>query len=161
MEEKATPQIKIRTATGKDLPVLNEFQQGVADAERPFNAAIRPDEVTYYDIAHLITDIKTLMLVAENEETGQLVGCGYAQIRDAKSYLSHSSFAYLGFMYVQPDFRGQGINGLILSDLKTWIRAKNIQEVRLDVYAGNAVAIKAYEKFGFSPLLIEMEMKIK
>lgn len=152
------PEIIIRPATSIDLPVLSQFQQGVAEAERPFNAAISPGEVTYYDIAHLIEDDHTQMLVAESD--GQVISCGYAQIREAKPYLRHEKFAYLGFMYVEPAFRGRGINAQVLAALKKWIHSKDIREIRLEVYAGNAAALKAYEKAGFKPLLIEMELSI-
>jgi ribosomal protein S18 acetylase RimI-like enzyme len=35
-----------------------------------------------------------------------------------------------------------------------------VTELRLEVYAGNAAAIRAYEKAGFSQLIAEMRMSL-
>jgi GNAT superfamily N-acetyltransferase len=39
-------------------------------------------------------------------------------------------------MYVEPDYRGQGVNQLILDALKTWSESRGIYELRLHVYNG-------------------------
>ena len=49
-------------------------------------------------------------------------------------------------MYVEPAYRGKGINQMIIAALKTWAYSRNVTELRLDVYHDNANAIKAYEK---------------
>ena len=59
-------------------------------------------------------------------------------------------------MFVTPNHRGKGVNGVVLEALNVWIRSKNISEVRLDVYSENPSAIKAYEKAGFKKHLINM-----
>jgi GNAT superfamily N-acetyltransferase len=38
------------------------------------------------------------------------IDAGYARIEQAKPYLKHTAYAYLGFMYVLPAYRGKGIN---------------------------------------------------
>jgi len=63
-------------------------------------------------------------------------------------------------MYVKPSFRGQRISNLILKSLKDWAKAKNLNELRLDVYSNNTRAIKAYERFGFTKSLVNMRMDI-
>ena len=63
-------------------------------------------------------------------------------------------------MYVDPAFRGKGINKLILNSLKSWSKAKNVNHLYLDVYASNQTAIRAYEKAGFESNLIEMRISI-
>jgi len=63
-------------------------------------------------------------------------------------------------MYVIPEFRGKGVNKLILEGLKDWVRSKGITELRLDVYFGNESAIRAYEKAGFSKLMIHMRSDV-
>jgi GNAT superfamily N-acetyltransferase len=64
-------------------------------------------------------------------------------------------------MYVDPPFRGRGVNAEIIRSLKRWCRSRNVSETRLDVYEGNTTAIKAYEKAGFSKLSIEMRMPLR
>lgn len=72
------------------------------------------------------------------------------------TYLQHDYHAYLGFIYVAPEFRGKGISGRVIEELKKWARLQGIKEMRLEVYYQNISAIKAYEKFGFTRHMIEM-----
>ena len=148
----------IRPAARQDLDALLAFEQGVVEAERPFDPTLRAGKLRYYAIEALLTDPQVRLLVAEHE--GQVVGSGYARIEDAKPYLRHSRHAYLGFMYVRPDYRGQGVNSRILAALRQWAAAQGLTEMRLDVYAANAAAVRAYEKFGFQPHSLEMRLAI-
>lgn len=148
----------IRPATNTDLPKLAEFLQSLVDAERPFDSTLKEGAIFYYDIQELIEDKAAEVLVAENDN--QIIGCGYAQIRTAKAYEKHELFGYLGFMFVHPEFRGKGINNLLLGDLKKWVLSQGITEVRLEVYHDNEAAVKAYEKAGFKKLLTTMRCDI-
>jgi RimJ/RimL family protein N-acetyltransferase len=89
-----------------------------------------------------------------------LIGSGYARIDPSRHYLKHTRHAYCGFMYVDPAYRGKGVNQLIIDALKAWARSKNLTELRLDVYPVNEAAVRAYEKAGFTPYLINMRMGI-
>jgi len=109
----------VRKATLNDMKTLLRFEQGVIEAERPFDV-----------------------------------------IENAKPYLKHEKHAYLGFMYVVPECRGQGINRLIIEGLKTWSKAQKITELQLEVYEANKAAIKAYEKVGFSKLMVSMRIDL-
>jgi len=151
-------EIHIRPATSADLPLLLEFEQGVIAAERPFDPTIRPHPTRYYDLRGMLTDPDVCLLVAEQQQ--QLVGSGYARIKEAKPFNRHSHYAYLGFMYVLPSFRGRGINGLLIDALKQWALSKGLHEMRLEVYYDNAAAIRAYEKAGFTKHMIEMRIPI-
>jgi ribosomal protein S18 acetylase RimI-like enzyme len=150
--------ITTRRATNADLPKLGEFLQMLVIAERPFNPTLKDGEVFYYDLEALIVQEQTAVLVVE--AGGEIIGSGYAQIRSAKAYERHEQFGYLGFMFVIPEFRGKGINGLLLNKLKQWILSKGITEVRLDVYHENDAAVSAYEKAGFKKLLTTMRCDI-
>lgn len=147
-----------RSATNADLPKLGEFLQMLVDAERPFNPTLKDGEIFYYDLEALIEEEQTTVLVIEFK--AEIIGCGYAQIRPAKVYERHEFFGYLGFMFVKPEFRGKGVNGLLLNDLKQWVLSKGITEVRLDVYHDNDAAVKAYEKAGFKKLLTTMRCEL-
>ncbi|HQW83057.1 MAG TPA: GNAT family N-acetyltransferase [Ferruginibacter sp.] len=144
----------IRQAYMNDLPTLVEFEQGVITSERPFDPTLQKGLIHYYDIENMIqaTDVELLVAEINNE----IVGCGYARIENAKPYLHHARYAYLGFMYVKPQWRGRAINKKILDALTNWALLKNIIELRLDVYQSNVAAIKAYEKAGFIKHMIEM-----
>ncbi|MFN8333852.1 MAG: GNAT family N-acetyltransferase [Cyclobacteriaceae bacterium] len=144
----------IRKATPADKPTLLQFEQGVIEAERPCDPTLKRDDTIYYDIDEMIRASHIELLVAE--VNGELVGCGYARIETAKLYLQHRQHAYLGFMYVRPEFRGRGINQQIMEALKNWSKEQGVHELRLEVYVQNESAIKAYEKIGFIRHMYEM-----
>ncbi|UOU99830.1 GNAT family N-acetyltransferase [Chryseobacterium daecheongense] len=149
----------VRKATKEDLKVLLEFEQGMVAAERPFDRTLIEGEIHYYDLDYLIDSPNATVMVAEEDH--QVVASGYALIKKAaKQYYHFEEYAYLGFMFVRPEYRGRGINQLILDQLLEWTKNKGISEVRLDVYDQNESAVKAYEKAGFEPLLLTMRLKV-
>jgi ribosomal protein S18 acetylase RimI-like enzyme len=156
--------LKIRPATLHDLPTLLGFEQGVINAERPFDVTIKPQHVIYYDIKEMIEQDHVHLLVVEiqnSDGNNQLIGSGYAKIKTAAPHLTHQQYAYLGFMSVAPDYRGQGINQKLIDALMNWSKTRGIDEIRLDVYNDNAGAVRAYEKAGFSKHMVEMRMSLK
>lgn len=148
--------ITIRSATLQDLDTLLGFEQEIIKAERPLDPTIRQGAIHYYDLRELIQSDDAEVLVASRK--GHLIASGYALIKKARHYLDHDAYAYLGFMYTHPDFRGQGINKKILQNLNEWAFSRGLSEVRLTVYDNNLGAIKAYEKAGFKRHLIEMRL---
>ena len=152
-------QVIIRKAQITDLVSLMVFEQGVINAERPFDSTLKPGHINYYDIEKMIDAADVELLVAELDN--KIIASGYARIEDAKPYLKHPQHAYLGFMYVVPDQRGKGINQMIIDGLEKWALSKNIYELRLDVYQPNDSAVNAYEKTGFSKHMINMRKGIK
>lgn len=128
-------QLTVRPATLIDLKTLLEFEQAMIVAERPFDEMIRTGEgVRYYDLAGLIAAPNVEIVVAEH--------------------------AYLGFMYVVPEHRGKGVNKTVMKALEQWSISKGVMEMRLEVYTNNAAAIKAYEKVGFIPHMLEMRLDL-
>lgn len=150
--------ISIRPPTTADLPTLLRFEQGVISAERPMDPTIKDGPIHYYDFNKMLASPDIHLIVAEMENI--LVGSGYARIDPSRLYLKHTHHAYCGFMYVEPAYRGKGINQLIIDALKSWARSRNLTELRLDVYTTNDIAIRAYEKAGFAPYLVNMRMGI-
>lgn len=138
------------------MPVLRKLEQGVIEAERPFNDSIRNSNVIYYDLKALISKSNSSLVIAESE--GKIVGSGHSLIKCSNPAFNHDNHAYMGFMFVDPEYRGQGINKRIIETLKNWGSAQGINDHYLEVYAKNAAAISAYQKIGFEPSLIEMKL---
>jgi len=146
----------VRSATIDDLEDLLAFEQGIIQFERPYDPTLSEDPITYYDLSELIASDDTEVVVVEFES--KIIASGYAKIKQALPYLDHKKYTYLGFMYTQTDFRGKGINSIVIDRLKKWSVSKGIQEIRLTVYDDNGGAIKAYEKAGFKKHIIEMRI---
>ena len=152
-------QFTIRPATIQDIPALLQFEQCVIKAERPLDALLKNDPIFYYDIPFMISAPHIQLLVAVGKEE-QLIASGYARIEDARHFMQYTQHAYLGFMYTDPDYRGQGINRQVITALAKWAATQNVHHLALEVYWGNDPAIKAYEKTGFQPYLLQMRRNL-
>ena len=150
--------VEIRKAIEADIDTLLSFEKGIIATERPFDNTLKEGEIHYYDLIALIRSNRAEVLVAVLNN--EIVGSGYAKTKPAEPYQKHTEYAYLGFMYVKPAFRGQGINHKILMGLLDWAKSQNLTEVRLEVYHQNTIAKNAYLKAGFKPNLVEMRLEI-
>ena len=150
--------ISLRTAQPKDLDILLQFEQGVVEAERPFESTLKPGTIHYYDIAGLIQSNDSELIIACLGD--EVIGSGYARMEKAKPFQNYNHHAYLGFMYVKPEYRGKGVGQKIMEGLMQWSRSKGIRQVRLDVYHDNIPAVRAYEKAGFQKSLVRMNLTL-
>jgi len=148
--------VNIRKARLEDLEKLLEFEQAIVEYERPFEETMITEHFNYYDLADLINCDDAEVLVAESN--GKLIGSGYAKIKKSLHFLKDENHSFLGFMYVEPDFRGKGVNKLIIEQLLVWSKNQGMNEIRLTVYDENSSAVRAYEKMGFSKNIVEMRM---
>ena len=150
--------IIIRSAVSSDLPTLKLFEQGIVEAERPFDSTLEADPISYYDIGEMIAARDTEVVVAELD--GELIASGYIQKRRSLDYVSSEYHAYIGFLYVDPAYRGRGINKQILNYLFDWAQRNGLPEIHLTVYPENNPAVRAYVKTGFQPHLLEMRLNL-
>ena len=148
--------LTIRVATADDIVGIRDCEQGVVLAERPMNADLVPGHIHYYDIEALIASPDSRMMVVE--AAGKIVGCGHATLKPSVDHYFHDRHAYLGLLYIAPDQRGQGLIQRVIDELVDWSRSKGVTSYYLDVYPENASAIRAYEKYGFRPNMIEMKL---
>lgn len=151
--------IIIRNATGKDLNTLLGFEQEIIREERSFDSTLKKGNTTYYGLQDLLDSPDAELVVATCND--EVIGSGYAQIRNAQPFLEHQTYAHLGFMYVAPGHRGKGVSKRIIEALQQWANARNITEIRLEVYYTNQPALSAYQKAGFEKHMIEMRMRIE
>ena len=150
--------VLVRPAGPIDLEKLLEFENAMIEAERPFDSTIKRGPTKYYDLPGLIASPDVEIVVAELD--GRIIGSGYARIETSEQYYEHTHHTYLGFMYVVPEHRGQGVNKRVLDALLDWSRTRGVHEIRLEVYTKNTAAIRAYEKAGFDPSILTMRMQL-
>lgn len=149
----------IRRADIEDIDLLLQFEQEIVATERPFDSTLKEGEIHYYDLKELVSAPKTEVVVAVFAD--EIIGSGYCRIRKAKDYLKHEQYAYIGFMYVKPEHRGKGVSRQILDALEKWTIEQGVTEIRLEVYKDNLPAVRAYEKYGFNPNMLEMRKEAK
>ncbi len=150
--------VVVRPAEINDLEKLLEFEQGVIEAERPFDVTLKREPINYYDLKAMLAAPHICLVVAEFD--GEIVGSGYARIEESKPYLTHDRHSYMGFMFTVPEHRGKGINQKIIEALEQWSLSQGVTEMRLEVYVVNASAVRAYEKIGFSGSILKMRKSI-
>lgn len=150
--------VLIRPAVLADLEMLLTYEQELINAERPFDPTIRSGSLNYYDLRQLILNIEAIVVVAVAE--GKIISTGYGIPKRGRHYLDHTHYAYLGFMYTHPSYRGRGVNKRILQELQKWAYSNKLYEIRLTVYSDNLPALAAYEKAGFKKHIIEMRMDV-
>jgi len=150
--------INFRAAEINDLPILYKFEQGIVSTERPFDPTLKNEHINYYNIRAMITANDVAVIVALVND--KIIASAYVKIKKAPPYLKFEYYAYLGFMYVRPKYRGQGVSQKVIEQAKIWAQSKNLNELRLEVYDENISAITAYEKFGFNKHIIEMRVEI-
>ena len=148
----------VRSAQIEDIKFLLAFEKEIINHERSIDDSLKATKFHYYDLLELIRSPKSQVLVAiVNEE---IVGSGYAKIIPGKTYEKKEAYGYVGFMYVKPANRRQGINQKIVGQLLAWLKEKKIDEVRLNVYDKNTIAKKTYLKMGFESSVLEMRKKL-
>lgn len=150
--------INIREAAIEDVDSLLVLEQGIIDSERPYDRFLKENNVTYYDFPELISDADSYLMVVESND--RIVGSGYAQARVSRPCHVHDQHCYLGFIYLEPEFRGRGLGASIVEDLKQWGLNRGLSHFHLNVYSDNKSAIRAYEKAGFSQVTGLMELVV-
>jgi len=120
----------LRPAALGDLPTLYEFEQGIVDAERPYDPTLKPDHINYYDLKDFIRSDQVEVIVATINDL--IIGSGYAKIKAASEYLQFDEYAYVGFMFVRPAYRGQGVSQKIL-EYERYGYKRHMVEMRIGI----------------------------
>jgi ribosomal protein S18 acetylase RimI-like enzyme len=104
-----------------------------ADAERLYTElGLTADEVAR--LPHEVGELR------EVDEDGAVAGYLWIELRGRTLHV-HA-------LLLEPEFRGRGIGGRVLSELQDEFRAR-IDEIELGVEPGNAPALRLYERAGF------------
>jgi GNAT superfamily N-acetyltransferase len=63
-------------------------------------------------------------------------------------------------LVVDERYRGQGIGTLMLEEAERRARQSGLKRLMIGAIAGNHIARKAYERFGFRPAVIELAKEL-
>ena len=149
--------IQLRKATEHDRSTLLRFEQNLIEHERPFDPDLKTHDALYYDMDFLLHSKQVHFVVAYNTTQADVpIACGYVKRMPNAPKYTDPFHAYIGFMYTEPAYRGHGIAQQILNELVTWSQAQGMQQIILEVYQQNQNAVKAYEKVGFRPQIVQM-----
>ena len=90
-----------------------------------------------------------LVLVAEDGETGRLVGFLEASIRPLVEDCDTDHVGYLEGWYVEPGFRKQGVGSQLVRHAENWAREKGCTEMASDAEIGNNSSLAAHQSLGY------------
>ncbi|WP_064091671.1 GNAT family N-acetyltransferase [Rossellomorea aquimaris] len=91
-------------------------------------------------------------------EEDELVG--WVQVDKSVDWVTGKEIGWINDVYVKKPYRGKGYATELLEEALKELKAKEYDEVRLNVYTFNENAIKLYEKLGFSDLNKFMKIEL-
>ncbi|HEY8269713.1 MAG TPA: GNAT family N-acetyltransferase [Pseudobdellovibrionaceae bacterium] len=92
-------------------------------------------------IRHLIEKDNSVMLLAENENSGKLEGCVHLEKHDEK--------CYLGMLTVKPTLQRQGLGAMLLEEAEAFAQFWDCTSIYMTVIAQRTELIQWYEKHGY------------
>ncbi len=136
----------IRKANYDDVKILNQFLTLLIKDERQYDLGINENFVVTNMYENYIEDSNKLLIVAE--EKNQVVGYLYGIIKpndDTYQYI----VAKLDALYVDLNYRNQGIATSLIEQFKKWAISKNVNRLEVNVWSNNIQAKRLYEKANF------------
>ena len=153
--------IEIRRAAADDIPGLVASSTGLFAEDagtRDDTMNIRwPAEFGAAAYTSTLADPDRAVFVADAD--GSVAGHLTAYVTEA-SDIRPVRMATLMSMYVFPEHRSSGVGGRLVDAFKEWAASHGAQRLTVTAYAANADAIRFYQRNGFAPKSLELEMKI-
>jgi len=140
----------IRTATTQDLHQIIELGKELYLIEKRFEPHLIFSELearSRYEFELKNSD--ALVLVAEFDD--RIVGYLYAH-NDAVDYLDVlQKECEIEVIFVEPEYRGQGIASQLIEKGLVWAKSKNVFRVKSGILVGNHCSDALFAKFKFKP----------
>lgn len=142
--------VSVRPARSEDLVALARLLDEIAafhHCEDPaqFREPAAAEHGRYLE--ERFQDPDAAVFVAEDERV--LAGIAVTVIREAPPFLNPNRFVLLENLAVATEFRRTGVGRKLVDAAVLWARARDMQELDLNVYEFNHSAIRFYEAIGF------------
>lgn len=151
---------ELRVAEPDDLDVIQELSVKLSEKEaEEFDHTIDPEwntseEATEYFQERINGEIGFAFVVEDNQE---VVGYAIGGIKDSESYRHDLEIAELESMYVEPEYRSQGIGTQFVGKFETWALEQNADRMRVEVTSQNKKGINFYKEQGLEDYARTME----
>lgn len=153
--------IEIRRGTVDDLPGLVASSAGLFAED----AGTRDDTMNIQwpaehgagAYATILADPARAIFVADAD--GVVAGHLTAYVVEPSDIRPVRSATLLS-MYVFPEHRSSGVGGRLVDAFKTWAAQQGAVRLTVTAYAANTDAIRFYQRNGFGPKSLELEMRI-
>jgi ribosomal protein S18 acetylase RimI-like enzyme len=81
------------------------------------------------------------------QDISDVIGCGIIRRKWSRDTKRFGWWLYA--IWINPDFRGQGLGMVLMEELFNELREKHVKRVYLTVRNNNSIAINLYNKLGF------------
>jgi len=138
---------------------LQEYEHTLHDTRLPGAAVME----AYFDrLQQEVAAQSGAILIAENGGRFLgLVACVVVQDDLVQEAADSNVHGYITDIYVVPDRRGSGLAQALLRAAEDHLAPTGVSRVRINVLAGNAMARRAYEKYGFEPYEVMYEKRLR
>jgi GNAT superfamily N-acetyltransferase len=153
--------ITIRRAELADVPsvvALNHalFQEDAGQRDSTMNLNWAREHGNAYFARYFESDSSIIFLA---EAGGQVVGYLAGYLQPPNDYRLVAS-AELESMFVESEFRAQGVGKQLAQEFIEWSRGKGAARMTVTAYAANPNAVAFYQRLGFVPKHTSLEMKL-
>lgn len=153
--------IVIRNAEHTDIPKLIELSTALSMEDGQLHGtAINHDWARDHgaeSFAKSIDAATSCILVALVND--QVIGSLHGYIQHAPSWRS-VDIAVIISVFVEPAFRGKGVGTRILSAFRTWAEGSGAKRMAVTAFATNQAAISFYQREGFAPFEVTLELEL-
>ena len=155
--------LTVRRATASDLDELLELRlslQRHVEASNPWIWRITEEGKNRLrqNLEQMITEGDGRMVIAEDE--GGLIGFAYGEAAHREDYLPRS-VGLLSIIYVEENYRMQGVGSRLVEELCQFFRSENVEVVTLRYALGNMEAERFWGGLGFEPVMLTANTRLE
>lgn len=150
------PGYELRLGSRRDRPLLAQFMRRTYQELGNVQTAAHLDATIEQ---HFSAETPLWWLYPTLPETNSLaqvqpVGCLW--LGNAVDPLSGDRHAYVLLLYIDPNYRRQGLGTALMQQAIAWSQSRGDRQIGLQVFCQNQAAVRLYEKLGFSPQALWM-----
>ena len=146
----------IRKAKIEDAKDLNNLLTLLIRDEKQYDDSIDENFTVTNMYENYIDDPTKFIYAAYIDD--KIVGYLYGYCNDDSTLLIKK--ACLDALYVEKQYRGNGIANKLIEEFKKWASLKNVKVIEVSVMYENKVAKNLYQKHNFNPIKQTMECDI-
>jgi ribosomal protein S18 acetylase RimI-like enzyme len=157
--------IRVRPATGQDLPTLGALAAELVRQHHAYDAArfVLPRNVEkgYREwFGRELSHADAVLLVAERASTAAIVGYLYGRMEGRDWNMLLDRHAALHDILVVPEARGLGAGEALIKRFQELARERGLPRIVLHSASPNRGAQRLFAKLGFRPTMVEMTCEL-